>query len=267
MATPVVVVTGAASGIGRACVELFAERGFKVVAVDLAEDGLAELAAIAGVVTLTGDIAAETTNTAMVRLAADRFGRLDVAVLNAGIGGTPPLEAAGAIERFDRILAVNVRGVALGIRAAAPALRAAGGGAIVVTASVAGLRGEPGNWAYNASKAAAINLVRATAIDYAAHGIRINTLAPGGTVTAMTAGALANPELAADVTRRIPMQRWASPREQAEVVWFLASPAASYITGATLPCDGGLNANTGILLPPPSPANHPDEVLHARGGR
>ncbi|WP_131747128.1 SDR family oxidoreductase [Frankia sp. Cppng1_Ct_nod] len=257
MVTPVVVVTGAASGIGRACVELFAERGFKVVAVDLAEDGLAGLSATAGVVTLTGDVADETTSTAMVRLAVDHFGRLDAAVLNAGIGGTPPLEADGAIERFDRILAVNVRGVALGIRAAVPALRAAGGGAIVVTTSIAGLQGEPGNWAYNASKAAAINLVRATALDYAVEGIRINALAPGGTVTGMTAGALANPGFAANVTRRIPMQRWASPREQAEVVWFLASPAASYITGTTVPCDGGLNANTGVLLPPSYPGEPP----------
>jgi len=107
-----------------------------------------------------------------VELALDRFGRLDAAVLNAGIGGGGPLEATGAVERFDRIIAVNLSGVMLGIRAAIPALRAAGGGSIVATSSVSGLRADPGTWAYAASKAAVINLVRATAIDYAARASR-----------------------------------------------------------------------------------------------
>ncbi len=113
---------------------------------------------------------------------------------------------------------------------------------------MSGLRADPGTWAYAASKAAVINLVRATAIDYAAENIRINAIAPGGTVSALTAGQLAGSAGAA-ITRRIPQQRWAQPGEQAEVVWFLASPAASYITGVTIPVDGGLSANGGILLP------------------
>jgi meso-butanediol dehydrogenase / (S,S)-butanediol dehydrogenase / diacetyl reductase len=239
----VVLVTGAASGIGRATAELFTERGWQVVALDLNADGLAGLSAA---VTLAGDVATEEANLAGVRLALDRFGRLDAAVLNAGIGGGGPLEAPGAIERFDRIIAVNLRGVLLGIRATVPALRASGGGAIVATSSVSGLRADPGTWAYAASKAAVINLIRGTAIDYAAENIRINAVAPGGTVTALTAGASPDPE----IVRRIPQQRWADPREQAEVIWFLTSPAASYITGATIPVDGGLSANGGILLPP-----------------
>jgi meso-butanediol dehydrogenase/(S,S)-butanediol dehydrogenase/diacetyl reductase len=256
MGNQVVLITGAASGIGRAAVELYAERGYCVVAVDVNASALAGLAVIGGrVATLRGDVASTETNEKAVRLAVTRFGRLDAAVLNAGIGGGGPLEAREAVRNFDRIIAVNLRGVLLGIRAAVPALRAAGGGAIVATSSVSGLRGDPGTWAYNASKAAVINLVRGLAVDYAAQNIRINAIAPGGTATGLTARQAADPDLGPLITRRIPQQRWAEPREQAEVLWFLTSPAASYITGATIPVDGGLSANGGILLPPaPTPA-------------
>lgn len=251
---PVALVTGAASGIGAATARLFAERGHRVVAVDVNKEGLVDLDALDGVATLVGDVSEESTNAAAVRLAVDRFGRLDAAVLNAGTGGAGSLESPGAIERFDRLFAVNVRSVALGIRAAVPALRAAGGGAIVATSSVSGLRGDPGTWGYNATKAAVINLVRGTAVDYAAEGIRINAIAPGGTATALTAGQIADPRFSELITSRIPAHRWASPREQAEVIWFLTSPAASYVTGVTVPVDGGLSANGGILPPPPGPA-------------
>ncbi|MFI6316694.1 SDR family NAD(P)-dependent oxidoreductase [Nonomuraea sp. NPDC050556] len=257
MTDQVVAVTGAASGIGRATVELFAERGAKVVAVDVAKRGLDDLAERDGVVSLVGDVAAEETNAELAALALRTFGRLDTVVLNAGIGGAGPLESPGAVERFDRILSVNVRGVVLGIRAALPALRASGGGSIVVTSSVSGLHGDPGTWAYNVSKAAVINLVRAAAIDYAVENIRVNAIAPGGTVTALTAGVIAHPTLGPAVTERIPQRRWADPREQAEVIWFLASPAASYVTGVTVPVDGGLTANSGLLLPPAVPGGEP----------
>ena len=249
----VVLITGAASGIGRAAAELYAGRGYSVVAVDADAVGLASLADLGPVATLAGDVATAQANEDAVDLALRRFGRLDAALLNAGIGGGGPLEGPEAIERFDRIIAVNLRGVLLGIRAAVPALRAAGGGSIVATSSVSGLRGDPGTWAYNASKAAVINLVRGLAIDYAAQHIRINAIAPGGTRTALTAAQVAHPDLGPAVASRIPQQRWAEPREQAEVLWFLTSPAASYITGATIPVDGGLSANGGILPPPQAP--------------
>jgi len=250
--TRVVLITGAASGIGRATAQLYTERGYRVVALDVDEAGLDKLAADAAAdAILVGDAADPAANRAAVDLAVSRFGRLDAAVLNAGIGGAGPLESSGALERFDRVLAVNVRGVAAGIRAAVPALRAVGGGAIVATSSVSGLRGDPGTWAYNATKAAIINLVRGLAVDYAAEDIRINAIAPGGTRTALTAGQIAHPVLGAEIAARIPAQRWAEPREQAEAIWFLTSPAASYITGAVLSVDGGLSANGGILPPPP----------------
>jgi meso-butanediol dehydrogenase / (S,S)-butanediol dehydrogenase / diacetyl reductase len=255
MVHPVVAVTGAASGIGRATAELYAERGHRVVLVDVDEPGLRKLTAQDPDVfaALVGDVASEAVNEDMVRLALDRFGRLDAVVLNAGVGGAGPLESAGALERFDRLLAVNVRGVAAGIRASVPALRAVGGGSIVVTSSVSGLRGDPGVWGYNASKAASINLVRAAALDYAAENIRINAVAPGGTLTAMTAGVLADPDAAAALTARIPLLRWSEPREQAEVIWFLTSPAASFITGVVVPVDGEITASTGILPLPQRP--------------
>jgi len=145
---------------------------------------------------------------------------------------------------------VNVRGVVRGIRAVAPALRAAGGGSIVATASTSGLRADPGSWAYNASKAAVINLVRAAALDYATQSIRINAVAPGPTATGMTLPLLdSRPEVFEDIRSRVPMQRMGAPHELAEAIYFLASPAASFITGVTLPVDGGISANAGHFPP------------------
>ncbi|MFC6084171.1 SDR family NAD(P)-dependent oxidoreductase [Sphaerisporangium aureirubrum] len=256
MSAQVVAVTGAAGGIGRAIVELFAERGARVVAVDADKRGLDELAGD-GIATVAGDISTEETNEAFAELALTRFGRLDAVVLNAGIGGAGPLESPGAIERFDRVWAVNVRGVALGVKAALPALRASGGGSVVVTSSISGLGGDPGTWAYNATKAAVVNLVRGLAVDYAVENIRINAVAPGGVSVGLNAGAAAHPVLGPAILERIPQHRWSEAREQAEAIWFLTSSAASYVTGVTLPVDGGLSANNGILLPPAQPGGSP----------
>jgi meso-butanediol dehydrogenase/(S,S)-butanediol dehydrogenase/diacetyl reductase len=247
---PVVIVTGAGSGIGRATAELFLHRGYGVVVVDVDDRSLAWAAHQSGVCSVVGDVSDAATNGAMVEAAVRNFGRLDVAVLNAGVVGSPPIEADGAIERLDRILAVNVRGVALGIRFAAPAMRSGGGGSIVATASTSGLRADPGSWAYNSSKAAVINLVRAAALDYAVQSIRVNAVAPGPTATGMTLPLRqARPEVFDDITSRVPMQRMGQPPELAEAIFFLASPAASFITGVTLPVDGGISANAGHFPP------------------
>lgn len=241
--TPVAIVTGAASGIGRATAELFAARGHRVVAVDLREPDWCDGSEV---IALRGDMSVEDDNAAMVTVALDRFGRVDAAILNAGVAGSLGFEADGAMERFDAVSAVNLRGVALGIRHTAPAIRStAGGGAIVATASTSGLAGDPGNWAYNATKAGVINLVRSAAIDYGSQGIRVNAVAPGPVETGMTTRLLDMPELHEAMRRRIVLQRWGKPAELAEAFWFLASPAASFITGVTLPVDGGLSSSAG----------------------
>lgn len=248
---PVTIVTGAASGIGRAAAQLFAERGHRVVVVDLDEGALEWADGDERFAVVAGSVADEDTNAAMVAAAVDGFGRLDVAVLNAGVVGSPPIEHEDAAARLAQVLAVNVGGVAAGIRHAAPALRASGGGAVVATASTSGLRADPGSWAYNASKAAVINLVRAAAIDYGTQGIRVNAVAPGPVETGMTQGLNAKRDLHDAMAARIPMQRWGRPSEVAEVMWFLASPAASFVTGVTVPCDGGISANAGHFPPVP----------------
>ena len=175
---------------------------------------------------------------------------MDVAVLNAGVAASGDLFEA-PLEVFDRSIDVNVRAVVLGIRAAVPAMRERGGGRVIVTASTSGLAGDPGRWAYNAAKAAVVNLVRAGGARRRGgrrhrqrrvpwtHRDRDDGATDGG------AGALRGPPAGS------PMQRWGLPEEIAAVIGFLASPAATFITGTAIPVDGGITANTGQFRPRP----------------
>lgn len=247
----VALVTGAASGIGRASVERLVGLGVSVVAVDLQRDRCNWVAAQgleASVEIVEGDVTSDVTNAAAVTAALARFGRLDAAVFNAGISMSGDLLDL-PIEEFDRAMAVNVRAVVLGIRAVVPQMRSAGAGRIVVTASTSGLGGDPNMWAYNASKGAVVNLVRAAAVDLGPDNITVNAVCPGPTETEMTARLQSLPTVHDELRRAIPLQRWGNAAEIAAVIAFLVSPEASFVNGAIVPVDGGITASTGQFRP------------------
>ncbi len=249
--TRTAIVTGAASGIGRAAVERLVALGTTVVAVDLHRDRFDWVAAAGlsdSVEIVEGDVTGDRTNTDAVAAALERFGRLDVAVFNAGVSMSGDLLDL-PIEEFDRAMAVNVRAVALGIRAVVPQMRLAGAGRIVVTASTSGIAGDPNMWAYNTSKGAVLNLVRAAAVDLGPDNITVNAVCPGPTETEMTSRLKALPAIHEQLRRAIPLQRWGSAAEIAAVIAFLASSDASFVNGAIVPVDGGITANTGQFTP------------------
>lgn len=240
----VYAVTGAASGIGRAAVERLVDDGALVVAVDLSAEALQWTASDDRIVAVAGDVTSEDTNKAMVAAAIESFGSLHGVFLNAGIAGAGLIERA-PMEMFDSVMDVNVRAVALGMRAALPRLREVDGGAIVVTGSTSGIGADPGLWTYNASKAAVINMAKSAALDVAHEGIRVNAVCPGPTRTGMTTEMQEQDETANTMKSVVPMARWGEASELAAAVSFLLSPDSSFITAVALPVDGGVTANTG----------------------
>jgi 3-oxoacyl-[acyl-carrier protein] reductase len=247
LAGKVAIVTGAASGFGRESAERFAAESARVVVVDLDEEGAKGVAAgisdHGGEAThLHGDVTNAADAEEMVRAAVEGYGGLDVLFCNAGVPTEPRPIRETSEEVFDRTMAVNVKGVFLGVRAAVPAMRRGGGGSIVVTSSIMGVRTRPGFTAYAASKAAAIHFANTLALELAPDGIRVNCLATFAGDTPMLRtfiGDREEDEGRAAFVSTIPLGRLALPTDVASAALFLASDEASFITGAVLPVDGG----------------------------
>jgi NAD(P)-dependent dehydrogenase (short-subunit alcohol dehydrogenase family) len=242
----VALVTGATSGIGRACVEAFARRGWAVCTVARDSDALAAQARALGdaILAVPGDVADPATSRAAVAAVLERHGRLDAVVGNAGITLAKVVDQTTPAE-LDRLLAVNVKALVYLAQAAHAPLRESAG-SYVVMASNKGLVGQRGSPAYVAAKGAAVQLARALALDWAPEGIRVNALCPGLVDTPMLQRfAAAQPDPAAVMTALAgeqPLGRLARPEECAEAVLFLASEASSFVTGTALPLDGGFTA-------------------------
>lgn len=246
----VVVVTGAASGIGEAAARLCVAQGARVLLVDRDAARLAAVGQSIGSAaqTFVADVAEADTAARYVASTLERFGHLDIALLNAGIAGrVGPIESV-TVEDFDHIMRVNVRSVWSGLAALFPVMRAAGGGSIVVTASAGGVLGAPMVAPYIASKHAVIGLVKSAALEGARHQIRVNAVAPAPIDTPMMShieSGLGGDDAERARTRtlaNVPMRRYGTALEVAQMLVFLAGADASYSTGGVYPVDGGLTA-------------------------
>ena len=241
-------ITGAASGIGSACALRFAQEGAHLAGFDLTDRGddrwndAARRAPQASLV--AGDVRSEEHVASAVAAAKARFGRIDVVVNCAGVAGGGPVHLV-AVEEWQRVLDVNLKGVFLVSKHALAAMLEQGAGSIVNIASIEGIEGSEGGSSYNASKGGVVLLTRNMAMDYARKGIRVNAVCPGFIETPMLQQVLDNPGLAdfkARITDAHQMGRLGRPEEIANAVLFLASDEASFITGHALVVDGGFTA-------------------------
>ena len=241
-----VLVTGAASGIGLAAARRFLSEGARVVMLDIDAAGLEKAAAGLPqdrVLAQVGDTADKQTATAAVKAAVDRFGGLHILVNNAGMAVEGDIMQTSE-DDFARIMAVNVAGYFHMAKAAMPELVKAGG-SIVMTSSVSGLGGDWNTFAYNTSKGAVSNMVRAMALDAGKDGVRVNAVNPSFTKTNMTEDMLADPELVAKFKERMPLGAPEDADGVAAAIAFLASEDARLITGVNLPVDAGVTASNG----------------------
>ena len=242
----IIVITGAASGIGEGAARRFAAEGATLVLGDKDADGLAKVAASfdgTTVETLEADVSDMAACEALVAHAIDKFGRIDVLVNDAGVDHLGKLDE-GDLSEFTKVIETDLYGVVHMSRAAIATLRA-NKGCIVNVSSVSGLGGDWNHSFYCAAKGAVTNFTRALAMDEAKHGVRVNAVNPSLTYTALTAGMKEQPELIAKFEERIPLGRGAEPADIAGAIAFLASEDAHFVTGVNLPVDGGLTASNG----------------------
>jgi NAD(P)-dependent dehydrogenase (short-subunit alcohol dehydrogenase family) len=241
----VVVVTGGASGIGRASAQRLAGDGAAVAVLDANGDAAAEVVdAITGhggtALGYPTDVSDDDAVGAAVRDAAGRLGRVTGVVTSAGIFHPPDLQPLHQVdlETFRLVIAVNLQGTFSALRHTLPMI-ADGGGAVVTVASTAAIRGHGFGPSYTASKGGVDALTRIVAVQYGPHGVRANCVCPGGVDTPMSAGAFAGEDARERAKRSVALGRWAQPEELADVVAFLLSDAARYVTGQTIPVEGG----------------------------
>jgi 3alpha(or 20beta)-hydroxysteroid dehydrogenase len=240
----VALVTGGARGQGACEAQLFAGEGASVVIADVLDDPGREVAAQLGdrARFIHLDVTSEASWAEAVDFAVEHFGRLDALVNNAGVGSGGAIQDT-SLEEFWRVIRINQVGVFLGMRAAVPAMIAAGGGTIVNTASTSGLVGIAGTGAYTASKHAVIAMTRVAALELGSHRIRVNVVAPGGVDTPMNAAVASDMDLTAeDPHAKLPLGRIGNPTEIARLALFLTSDDSSYTTGAVHVADGGMLA-------------------------
>jgi len=242
----VALITGAASGIGRATALLFAQEGAKLVAVDIDETKgqqvIEEISGMGGkAVFVRADVSKPEDVKAMVQTAVETYGRLDVLFNNAGIMGEQGPIVDQTVKNWNRVLAINLTGVFLGMKYGIPAMLKGGGGSIINTSSAAGLVGFAGICAYCASKGGVIQLTKGVALEYAQQGIRVNAICPGTCLTPMAEGLMAagGEEVRKYLEAQQPIGRFGHPEEVAQMALFLASDESSFCTGAPFIVDGG----------------------------
>ncbi|MCW2271762.1 2,5-dichloro-2,5-cyclohexadiene-1,4-diol dehydrogenase [compost metagenome] len=244
----VAIVTGGASGIGRATALLFAQEGARVAVADMNE--AAGLAVVAQIEQTGGqaffqrtDVRQDLACSELVDAAVDRYGRLDIAFNNAGVSGTVGLTQNIALAEWRKVLDINLTGV---FNCMVHQLRAmkARGGSIINTASIMGLQGTPGGAAYSASKHGVIGLTRSAALEYGKYGIRINALCPGFVATPMVVGPDSHfdDQATQALVKTTALRRFGEPEEQAQMVLWLASDKSSYATGGHFVVDAGVTA-------------------------
>ena len=269
LAGKVAIITGGASGIGRATAELFVQEGAKVVIADVDADRGEELAAQLGDAALfrKTDVSNAQDIQALVDFAVDRFGGLHVMFNNAGISGIQHDRFLDdELTDFDKVVGINLFGVMTGARCAGRHMAKNGGGVIINNASIAGLLAGHALYTYRATKAAVIHISKSIAIDLAEYNIRVNCIVPGHIRTPLTAFTI--PGMAPEVVERVkqalapvwdsnqPLKRHGRPEDVAQVAMFLASDRSAQMTGVVLPVDGGITAG--------DPVNHLREIMDAR---